>query len=145
MSESVDLTSAVAPFLGAWRLRAGASRYELGPPPREAVYQIERDGEWLLFAARWIGADGRRLEMSFAGVPDGEPHAYEDPAVADTITTRLVDARTLETVAAKDGRDVAVGRRVLSDDGATMTVTQSGTTPEGKPFANVSVYDRIRK
>ncbi|HEX2204218.1 MAG TPA: hypothetical protein VHG91_13000 [Longimicrobium sp.] len=132
------------PFLGAWRLRADASRYEFGAPPREAVYRIERDGEWLLFAARWTGADGRRLEMSFAGIPDGEPHDYEDPAVADTITTRLVDARTLETVAAKDGRDVAVGRRVLSDDGAEMTVTQSGTTPDGKPFANVSVYDRVR-
>ena len=139
-----ETAGGIAPFLGAWRLRADASRYELGQPPREAVYQIERDGEWLLFAARWIGADGRRLEMSFAGLPDGEPHDYDDPAVADTITTRLVDARTLETVAVKDGRDVAVGRRTLSEDGATMTVTQSGTTPEGKPFANVSVYDRIR-
>jgi hypothetical protein len=80
--------------------------------------------------------------MSFAGIPDGEAHPYDDPSVADTITTRLVDARTLETVAGLDGCVVAVGRRVLSDDGRRMTIAQSGATPAGAPFANVSVYER---
>jgi hypothetical protein len=135
--------AALDAFLGVWRIIPAESRYELGSPPREAVYEIDRDGEWLLFSGRWTAADGRRLEMSFAGVPDGEPHAYDDPAVADTLTTTLVDARTLDTTVTKDGRMTAVGRRVLSEDGATLTVTQSGTTPDGRPFANVSVYARV--
>lgn len=130
-------------FLGTWRIRPGESRYELGEAPREAVYQIDRDGQWLLFAGRWMDAQGRRLEMSFASIPDGEPHPYEDPAVADTLTTTLVDARTLDTAPIKDGRVVAHGRRVLSEDGRTMTITQSGTRPDGTPFANVSVYERV--
>ncbi len=130
-------------FLARWRLRADASRYEHGVPPREAVYEIERDGEWLLFAARWRDANGRRLEMSFAGRPDGEPHPYEDPAVADELTVVLSAPRTLDTIVHKDGRQVALGRRELSEDGKVLTVTQSGTRPDGTPFANVSVYDRI--
>ncbi|HEX8697171.1 MAG TPA: hypothetical protein VF746_32425 [Longimicrobium sp.] len=137
-----EAAGGVNAFVGTWRLRPEASRYEHGQPPREAVYRIEREGEWLLFAARWTGADGRRLEMSFAGVADGEPHPYDDPEVADTLTVRLADARTLDTIAAKDGREVAFGRRVLSEDGRVLTVTQSGTRPDGSPFVNVSVYDR---
>jgi hypothetical protein len=137
------VSSALDAFCCTWRLRPGESRYEHGEPPREAVYRIERDGEWLLFAARWTDAFGRRLEMSFAGVPDGKPHPYEDPEVADTLTTELVNARTLETRIEKDGRAAAVGRRVLSEDGATLTVTQSGTRPDGTPFANVSVYEHV--
>ena len=139
---TTSTAAGVDTFLGSWRLVPAESRYEHGEPPREAVYRIERDGEWLLFAAQWVDAHGRRLEMSFAGIPDGEAHPYDDPSVADTITTRLVDARTLETVAGMEGHVVAVGRRVLSDDGRRMTITQSGTTPAGVPFANVSVYER---
>ena len=133
----------VEAFLGTWRLRPAESRYELGKPPREAVYRIECEREWLLFGARWVGADGRRLEMSFAGIPDGEAHPYDDPEVADTLTTTLVDARTLETSITRDGKVAAVGRRVLSEDGRTLTVTQSGVAPGGLPFANVSVYERV--
>lgn len=138
----VESAQALDAFCGTWRLRPEASRYEHGQPPREAVYRMEREGEWLLFAARWTGADRRRLEMSFAEIPDGEPHPYDDPAVADTLTVRLTDARSLDTVAAKDGREVALGRRVLSEDDRVLTVTQSGVRPDGSPFANVSVYER---
>ena len=142
--ETMDETAAGAidAFCHTWRLRPAESRYEHGAPPREAVYRIERDGPWLLFAARWVDAHGRRLEMSFAGIPDGRQYAYEDPSVADTLTTTLVDARTLDTVIEIKNRVVGTGRRVLSEDGRTMTVTQSGTTPDGRPFANVSIYER---
>ena len=54
----------------------------------------------------------------------------------------LVDASTLDTTVRQAGRVVAHARRVLSADGRTMTITQSGTTPDGQPFANVSVYAR---
>jgi hypothetical protein len=81
--------------------------------------------------------------MSFAGRPDGEPHPYEDPAVADELTVVLSAPRTLDTIVHKDGRQIALGRRELSEDGKVLTVTQSGTRPDGTSFANVSVYDRI--
>ena len=130
-------------FCGTWRLRPEESRYQHGRPPRQAVYQIECEREWVLFAARWTDADGRRLEMSFAGIADGEPHPYDDPVVADTLTVVLSGPRTLDTIVEKDGRTVALGRRELSEDGAVLTVTQSSTAPDGTAFANVSVYDRV--
>ncbi len=129
-------------FCHTWRLRPAESRYEHGTPPREAVYRIERDHEWLLFAARWVDAHGRRLEMSFAGIPDGRQYTYDDPDVADTLTTTLVDPRTLETVIEIRNRVVGTGRRVLSEDGKTMRMTQTGSTPDGRAFTNLSVYAR---
>jgi len=33
-------------------------------------------------------------------------------------------------------------RRALAPDGTSITFTQSGTTPDGRPFKNVSVYYR---
>lgn len=140
--EGTKTAGGIDAFCGTWRLRPEASRYERGRPPREAIYQIECEGEWVLFAARWREADGRRLEMSFAGIADGEPRAYDDPVVADTLTIALSGPRTLDTTAEKDGRVVAHGRRELSEDGAVLTITQTSTAADGTAFANVSVYDR---
>jgi len=141
--EGTRTAGGIDAFCGTWRLRPEASRYEHGKPPRAAVYQIECEREWVLFAARWTDADGRRLEMSFAGIADGEPHPYDDPVVADTLTVVLTGAGTLDTIAGKDGRAVAHGRRELSGDGAVLTITQTSSAPDGTPFANVSVYDRV--
>ena len=53
-----------------------------------------------------------------------------------------VDERTLDSASFRDGVQIAHGRRELSDDANTMTVTQSGSRPDGTKFANVSVYVR---
>ena len=89
------------------------------------------------------------MAMQFYGlrqvdaIPNGLDHPYDNPAIADAICYTVVDQFTLDSTAKMHGRVVAYARRVLSQDGKTMTVTQSGAKPDGSHFENVSVYRRI--
>jgi hypothetical protein len=53
-----------------------------------------------------------------------------------------VDDRTLDLTVKKDGKIIDTVRMVLSADGKSRTVTVTGTTPKGKKFTNVVVYDK---
>ena len=92
--------------------------------------------------AQWLDADGESYQVSFYGIPNGQEYAYENPEIADTLATTLVNAHTLDTTIKKNRRVLAHARRVLSADGQTMTITQSGINDKGTWFNNTSVYMR---
>jgi len=118
------------------------NRYEAGQPPRSGSYTIEPEGDAYLFTMAWINAEGQPFEMEYRTTPNGIAYPYENPAVADTVRTTRVDTYTLDTETTKDGKVIATGRRVLSPDGQSMTITQSGSGPDGTAFTNLSVYRR---
>lgn len=120
-------------FAGDWRLRPDRSRYEDGPPPARASYHIEARGEDVRFAAEWLDRHGQEQRMGYTLRFDA----------GGDVTLTLVDERTLDTAVKRGGEVVAHARRVLSEDGATLTITQSSTSPDGKTVANVAVYERI--
>ncbi len=143
-----EIKASIEPFLGNWELDAEDSAYEIGAPPQRGQYQLVRDPlpgtgqevERIAVVMDWTDATGKDFHMIYHMVPDGVDKPYEGSAVVDAVMTKLMDARTLDTVSKKDGQMVALGRRELSDDGKTMKVTQSGKTPDGTPFANVAIY-----
>jgi hypothetical protein len=53
-----------------------------------------------------------------------------------------VNDRTLATTAKKNGKVTVTGQIVVSEDGKSRTVTISGTTPKGKKFKNIAIYDK---
>ena len=132
--------SASSRFLGTWKLDPTQSRYEFGTPPQSGLYRIEPDGDELKFSVEWVGDDGKSYQISFSGIPDGKDYAYENPAIADTVSFTQVDKTTLDSTSKKDDRVILHANRVLSEDGTEMTITQSGTTPDGKSYSNIAVY-----
>lgn len=129
-------------FLGHWDMDPAENRYEAGQPPLSGSYTIEPEGAAYLFKMAWTSADGQPFQMDYRTTPDCVAYPYENPAVADTIKTTRVDAYTLDTETTKSGKVIVTGRRVLSPDGQTMTITQSGFLPDGTAFTNRSVYRR---
>lgn len=119
-------------FVGVWRLCPEKSRYESGSPPASATYRIEARGEDVRISAEWHDKHGQEQRMGYSLRCGG----------GGDVTLDLVDDRTLDTTVKRGGAVVAHARRVLSEDGATMTITQSATSPEGKPVANVAVYEK---
>jgi hypothetical protein len=53
-----------------------------------------------------------------------------------------LNERTLTTTNKKNGKVTVTGQIVISPDGKTRTLTLNGTTPKGKKFKNVAVYDK---
>ena len=129
-------------FLGHWEMDPAENRYEAGQPPLAGSYTIEPEGHAYLFKMAWTNAEGQPFQMEYRTTPDGVAYPYENSAVADTIKTTRVDEFTLDTETTKDGKVIATGRRVLSPDGQTMTITQSGLRPDGTAFTNLSLYRR---
>lgn len=129
-------------FLGPWDLDPTGSDYALGEPPHSGVYRLAAAGEAIAFAVEWVAADGNEHRIDFTLLPDGQSHPYENPAVAETVTTTAIGGNRLDTAAVKDGQTINHAVRELSDDGETMTVTQTITDVSGHQWRNVSRYRR---
>jgi hypothetical protein len=128
-------------FVGTWQLDPMQNKYEFGDPPQQGLYIIEPNGTGYLVTMKWTNTAGKALEMQYEATPDGVEYPANAPGV-DTMSMTRVDERTLDSAAMAGGQVIAYGRRVLSEDGQTMTITQSGKTPDGKEFSNLSVYVR---
>ncbi len=130
------------PFIGTWKLDPSQNRYEAGSPPQNGLYIIEPLGEGYRITMKWTTPEGQSVESAYESIPDGQEYPYDKPAIADAISMTRVDARTLDSQSKKGGQVIAYARRVLSEDGQTMSITQSGTKPDGTRFSNKSVYHR---
>jgi predicted component of type VI protein secretion system len=63
--------------------------------------------------------------------------------VAEAVSFTGVDDLTLDSETFKRGNRIAHARRELLEDGRVMRITQSGRTPDGMDFSNVSYYHRL--
>ena len=132
------------PFVGSWKLDPTQSRYEFGTPPQSGSYRIEPNDTGYLVTMDWVDAAGKDFHQTYTAVPDGIEYHYANSPAVDAMSMTRVDDRTLNSEAFKSGKRIAYGRRVLSEDGQTMTIVQSGATPQGTEFNNLSVYLKQR-
>jgi hypothetical protein len=130
------------PFFGTWVLDPTQSVYEAGQPPQSGAYRIDPEGDSLKFTMDWVAANGQHHEMVYYTIADGKEYAYENSAITDAISTTRIDAHRLDTISKKNGRIIAIGSRVLSAEGLTMTVTQTSIDENGQRYNNVSVYTK---
>jgi hypothetical protein len=93
----------------------------------------------------WETAVGQLMEMAYESIPDGKKYPYENPAVAEAVSMTRVSPNQLDSATFKGGQMIAHASRTLSTDKNTMTVVQSGQSPEGKTFRNLSIYRRQQK
>lgn len=119
-------------FSGTWVLDRDACRYQWGPPPRDVTTVITETPAGLRLDVDWVDAYGERRAMTHELVYGESPGFELLRTDARTVAARVTDGRP----------GIALAVRALSEDGATLTVTQSGTDPEGDPFENVAVYRR---
>jgi len=128
------------PFVGAWQLQPELSDYESGAPPAEGLYTIRARDDSYLFDIGWKTADNHSFSADFSGIPDGKQYPYEDLQVAEAVSFTRVDYLTLDSETFKGGNRIAHARRELLKGGRVMRITQSGRTPDGMDFSNVSYY-----
>jgi hypothetical protein len=89
-----------------------------------------------------IDADGKPVHSEWTGNFDGKDYPVTGDPISDTRSYTKVDDRTLNLTVKKGGKTIDTGRIVVAADGKSRTVTVSGTTPKGKKFKNVVVYDK---
>jgi hypothetical protein len=133
---------AADPVVGTWKMNAAKSKFDPGPPLKSLTIIFAPAGEGIKAAADVVTADGAPGHTEFTAQYDGKDYPITGSPTADTVTLKKIDATTSERTDKKGGKVVATFIRKLSPDGKSMTVTQTGTDPQGRAFTNTVVLDK---
>jgi len=133
----------LAPFVGTWILDTEESDFEQGDPPKSATLKIEDHFGMARFTMNQVAADGEVTNDSFEAMPDGPETKLGKSGLVDAM--RLVfDGDKLVSEARRGGLTIMKAVRDLSDDGRTLTVTQTVHLVDVASFTNVSVYRKAQ-
>jgi hypothetical protein len=141
-------------IVGNWRLNVEASRFP-GPAPQTHVrrYSLGPDGS-LIGLAVIVDADGTPSFLQFAAKPDGKDYPEFDAGSAAqylldgspppaTYAETPIDSHTVEWTDKYDGQVTFSGRKWVSADGQTMTITAVIKNERNEDIDFLFVFDRI--
>ena len=140
--------AADSPFYGTWKVNAAKSHITntaqaanqnvlivIAPYGDNGWTRVQIDVKEPLKSGR---------EEHFSAKFDGKDNQTNggDPRV---IALTRMDARTLEQVTKRNGKESSRSRITVSADGKTMTSAGNGVNGRGEPYTdNVVVYDRVQ-
>jgi hypothetical protein len=132
---------AADPQMGTWNLNESKSKITPGTLKNTHVVYSSMFGQ-VKIKTDGIDANGKPIHVEWSGKFDGKDYPVSGDPNSDTRSYTKVNERTLTTSNKKNGKVTVTGQIVVSADGKSRTVTLNGTTPKGKKFRNVGVYDR---
>jgi hypothetical protein len=132
---------AADPQMGTWKLNDAKSKITPGTLKFTTIIYKSMSGK-VKVEGEGIDADGKPVHSEWTGNFDGKDYPVTGDPISDSRSYTKVDDRTLDLTVKKGGKVIDTVRMVLSADGKSRTVTVSGTTPKGKKFKNVVVYDK---
>ncbi len=132
---------AADPQAGTWKLNESKSKITPGTLKNTQVVYSSMFGQ-VKVKSDGIDANGKPMHVEWSGKVDGKDYPLTGDPNSDTRSYTKVNDRTLTTANKKNGKVRVTGQIVISADGKTRTITVTGTTPKGKKFKNVAVYDK---
>jgi hypothetical protein len=130
-------------FHGTWKLNVGKSTFAKGRELKELTVTIAEQGENQVFTIKGTLGNGNPLSFKYTAPIKGGPISYIEGAADGTATvSKRVDARTLDSTATLDGKQIEATHCVLSAKGKIATMTRNAVDPDGKTLKSVEVYDR---
>jgi hypothetical protein len=136
MSKTAD------PMVGTWSVNLSKSTYSPGPAPRSTITKFEPWEDGMRAAMDVVDAQGNKIHSEAAVKFDGKDYPIKGSPTADAISVKRVSDLQTDIVWKKGGKAVMTGKSVISADGRTTTVKQTGTDPQGRSVNNVIVYDK---
>jgi hypothetical protein len=141
---ALGLAQAADPVVGTWTLDSAKSKVTSQAPPKSETrtYSQSDDGT-ISLNAKTVESDGRETNESSGYKVDGKDYPFKaDTIDADSVSLKRVNSHVTEFRLKKNGKVVETGRRTVSPDGKTLTLTQHGTDAHGAKFTDISVYDK---
>lgn len=128
------------PQVGVWKLNVEKSK---GTMFKGGTVTVEQAGAATKTMVDLVGADGAPAKWSFTAAPDGKdyPVTGENP-FGNTISTKRIDARTIEATVKQDGKVMVTQTVAVSEDGKVRTITTKGTGLKGQAIDSKTHYDR---
>jgi hypothetical protein len=132
---------AADPIVGTWKLNAAKSKFSAGQELKAStrVY-TEANGVYTL-EQKMTGADGKEISYRVQ-YSDGKDMKQATGGMLDTTHAKKVDANTWDFELKKEGKVVGQVHRVVSADGKTLTVHNTGMMLSGVTGDQTLVFDK---
>ena len=130
------------PWVGTWKLNLAKSTYSPGPAPKSTTVVITAPNGGISQTVDTVPATGAAQHWVATAKFDGKDVAVKGNPNADMMSFKKLGARSYEAVSKKGGKTTQTSVIEISADGKTRTNTQTGTTADGKPLKNKTVFDR---
>jgi hypothetical protein len=131
------------PVSGTWELNLAKSKFvpaSLAPRSQTRTYKVEGNQE----TARHTGVDaqGNPTLIEFTAAYDGKDYPIKGYADWDSIALKRIDAYNTEFTQSYGGKVTLSAKRVVSQDGKTMTITGQGSSAKGEQVDLLLVLEK---
>ena len=129
--------------IGTWKLNTAKSKFSPGPAPKSQTLKIEASGaDGVKYSADGVDAEGKPTHWEFEAQYDGKYVPFKGNPDADMLAYKRIDANTVESTTQLKGKPALTAKIVISADGKTRTLTQTGKNAKGQAVKNVAVYEK---
>jgi riboflavin biosynthesis pyrimidine reductase len=139
-------TAAIAwsadPVVGTWILNVSKSKFSPGPAPRQETRVYEAQGDGIKVTVRTVEADGHTTTVHIAANYDGKDYPVTGESDYDAIELQKVGERAAIATLMHGQTVIATGRREVSADGKTLTITYITSKDRERQINNRAVYDK---
>jgi hypothetical protein len=132
---------AANPHMGTWKLNEAKSKLVPGMGKNTTVTYAEQKDN-IKITVDGVDKDGKPTHSVWVGKFDGKAYPVKGNLPYNSVAYRVVNDRTNDITAMKDGKVGWNGRIIVSADGKSRTVTINGTGADGKKFSGKAVYDK---
>ena len=132
---------AASPQMGTWKLNEAKSKIPAGMGKNTTVVYAEQKDK-IKVTVDGVDKDGKPTHSVWVGKFDGKAYPVKGNLPYNSVAYRVVNDRTNDITAMKDGKVGWNGRITVSADGKSRTVTINGTDADGKKFKGKAVFDK---
>jgi hypothetical protein len=132
---------AANPHMGTWKLNEGKSKLALGMGKNMTVAYAEMKDK-MKVTVDGVDKNGKPTHSVWVGKADGKAYKSKGNLPWDAAAYKVVNDRTYDLTAMKDGKVLWTGKSTVSSDGKSRTVTFTGTDANGKKIKGKAVYDK---
>src|ERR1700681_4578243 len=125
------------PLIGSWKLNVAKSKFSPGPPLESGTIKYEPAGAGIAVTTDAVNAEGVHTATYYKANWDVKDYPITGSQTADTVSLNRIDDYTTERTDKKGGKVVGTLRRVVSQDGKTLTITTKSTNAQGQAVNNV--------
>ena len=129
------------PHMGTWKLNEAKSKLVPGMGKNTTVTYAEQKDK-IKITVEGVDKDGKPTHSVWVGKFDGKAYPVKGNLPYNAVAYRVVNDRTNDITAMKDGKVGWNGRITVSADGKSRTVIINGTGANGKKFSGKVVYDK---
>jgi hypothetical protein len=132
---------AADPIVGTWKLDVAKSKFSAGAALTGGTRVYKEANGLYTLDQKLTGADGKETSNQVQ-YRDGKDVKQAAGAAADTTLAKKVDANTWDFDLKKEGKVVGHVHRVVSADGKTLTIHNTGMQLSGVTGDETLVFDK---